>query len=218
MTRLLSGLWRQCATALLVLAAATVVIGAVYPAAVWGLSRITASSAEGSMVDDAQGCVAGSSLIGVDLQAPDGAPDPYLHGRVSGGLDDPLAPGDPAASAASNLGPNSALLRNIVVARRAAIAAREEVDPASVPTDAVTGSGSGLDPHISPSYAHLQVPRVARVNGLTEARVREIVDEHTSGRQFGFLGAPHVNVLDVNLALGHRVVGCEAPTGPSPGR
>ncbi|MFT3662440.1 MAG: potassium-transporting ATPase subunit C [Gordonia sp. (in: high G+C Gram-positive bacteria)] len=218
MRRLSSGMWRQCVTGLVVLAAATVVLGVVYPAVVWGLSRVTTTSAEGSVIHDVNGCAAGSSAIGVDVRPPAGAPDPYLHGRVTGGLDDPLAPGDPSVSAASDLGPNSTLLRDVVTARRAAVAAREGVDPAAVPADAITGSASGLDPHISPRYAALQAPRLARTNGLSESRVREIIAAHTSGRRFGVLGAPRVDVLAVNLALGHRVPGCRRGSTTTPGR
>jgi K+-transporting ATPase ATPase C chain len=85
--------------------------------------------------------------------------------------------------------------------RRMLIAAREGVAPVSVPPDAVTAPASGMDPHISPAYAQLQVPRVARVSGVPEQRVRALVAEHTTGRALGFLGEPAVNVLALNLAV-----------------
>lgn len=211
---LLRGFGRQALAGLLLLTAFTVILGAGYPAAVWVLSRINASAAEGSVLVDAAGCPAGSALIGVDQSVPPGQPDPYLHARVAGGADDPMAPGDPAVSGGSQLGPNSARLHGIVDARRAAIAAREGVPPDRVPADAVTGSASGLDPDISPEYAALQVPRLARTNGLPPARVRAIIADATAGRQLGFLGEPRVNVLRVNLALGHRVPDCaHGPSG-----
>ena len=123
--------------------------------------------------------------------------------------DDLFAPGDPAASAASNLGPSSETLA-APSSMRGALGSprRENVDPDAVPVDAVTGPGSGLDPHISPAYAAIQVPRVARVNGLSEDRVRELVAEHTDPRTFGFLGAERVNVGELNLALGLTAPGC----------
>ena len=209
MNSMLSGFVRQIVTAVIALGALTVILGVAYPAAVWGVSRITTDTAEGSQVHDANGCNVGSSLIGVDPRVPAGAPDPYLHARVLGSADDPLAPGDPSASAASNKGPNNSTLVEWINARRTHIAEREGVAPEAVPADAVTGPASGLDPDISPAYAELQVPRLARENRLPEARVRAIIDEHTSGRQWGFLGQPRVNVLQVNLALGHTVTSCD---------
>lgn len=208
MNTLLSGFLRQCVAAVGVLLALTVVLGAAYPAAVWAVSRIGSASAEGSQTQDARGCEVGSSLIGIDPQVPAGQPDPYLHARVIGSADDPMAPGDPSASAASNKGPNNEDLLAWIEQRRTTIAEREGVSASAVPTDAVTGSGSGLDPDISPEYAQLQVPRLARENQKSAAEIERIIDEHTSGRQLGFLGQPRVNVLEVNLALGHTVPSC----------
>lgn len=208
--RYVIGLLRQAWAGLLVLLALTVVVGVSYPAAVWGVGRISSGAAEGSPVRDANGCVVGSRWIGVDPKAPEGEPDPFFHNRLLGSVadDDAFAVGDPAASAASNLGPSSEVLARFVEQRRAAIAERDGVDPSAIPADAVTGSGSGLDPHISPAYAELQVARVARVTGWPEDRVRELVDEHTEGPLLGFLGADRVNVLELNLALGLTAPGC----------
>jgi K+-transporting ATPase ATPase C chain len=175
---------------------------------VWGVSRIDRSSAEGSVVTDSAGCWVGSALIGVDPQAEPGRPDGYLHARVLGAADEPMAPGDPAASAASNQGPSSITLAGWIESRRAIIAEREDVRPDQVPVDAVTGSGSSLDPHISPAYADIQVPRLARVHGMPPEQVREVIDSHTEGRQLGVLGEPRVNVLEVNLALGLTAPNC----------
>ncbi|MGY3555712.1 potassium-transporting ATPase subunit C [Williamsia sp. R60] len=193
---------RQSVVAVAVLVMMTVILGVVYPAVVWGVSRIDRSSAEGSVVTDSAGCRVGSALIGIDPQAEPGRPDGYLHARVLGAADDPMAPGDPAASAASNQGPSSVTLAGWIESRRAIVAEREDVRPDQVPVDAVTGSGSSLDPHISPAYADIQVPRLARVHGMPPEQVREVIDSHTEGRQLGVLGAPRVNVLEVNLALG----------------
>ncbi|EKT79213.1 potassium-transporting ATPase subunit C [Rhodococcus opacus M213] len=212
--RFLIGLLRQTWAGLLVLLALTAVLGVLYPAAVWGVSRIGAGAAEGSAVRDSTGCVVGSRWVGVDPQVPAGEPDPFFHNRVTGSVadQDPFAPGDPATALPTNQGPSSEILATFIADRRAGIATREGVDPAEVPADAVTGSGSGIDPHISPAYAALQVPRVAVENGLSETRVRQLVDENTEGRQLGFLGEERVNVLGLNLALGLTAPECTAPT------
>lgn len=213
--RFTSSLLRQTGAGLRVLLLLTVITGLLYPAAVWGVSRIGSSSAEGSPLTDAAGCVVGSSLLGVDPQVAAGSPDPYFHLRVKGDAtltDDPTAaataPGDPAASGASNLGPNSDTLAANIEIRRQVVADREGVDPAQVPVDAVTGSASGLDPQISPAYAAIQVARVATVNGMSAAAVTALVDAHTEGRQLGFLGQERVNVPALNVALGRTAAGC----------
>ncbi|TQC47164.1 potassium-transporting ATPase subunit C [Rhodococcus sp. WS4] len=212
--RFVIGLLRQTWAGLLVLLALTAVLGVLYPAAVWGVSRIGAGAAEGSPVQDSTGCVVGSAWVGVDPQVPAGEPDPFFHNRVTGSVagQDPFTPGDPAVALPTNQGPSSGILAAFVGERRAAIAVREGVSPDAVPADAVTGSGSGIDPHISPAYAALQVRRVAEVNGLSETRVRQLVDENTDGRQLGFLGEDRVNVLELNLALGLTAPRCTAPT------
>lgn len=208
------GFAKQVWAGLLVLLALTVVLGVIYPAAVWGVSRISSGSAEGSPVTDAAGCVVGSAWVGVDPQVAEGQQDPFFHNRVVGSVsdEDAFATGDPAAALPSNQGPSSEILAGFIIERRAAIAAREGVEPSSVPVDAVTGSGSGIDPHISPAYAELQVARVAANNGISEDKVRDLVAEHTDGRQLGFLGAERVNVLELNLALGLTAPTCATPT------
>lgn len=200
----------QIVAGMSVLLALTVVLGIGYPAAVWGVSRIGSHSAEGSPLTDAHGCVVGSSLIGVDPQVPPGEPDPYFHLRTTGSVadEDPFAPGDPSAALPSNQGPSSELLASFVEQRRTAVAEREKVDPAQVPVDAVTGSGSGIDPNISPAYAQIQIARVARVNGLPVADVEALVREHTRGRQYGVLGAAAVAVPELNVALGLTAPSC----------
>jgi K+-transporting ATPase ATPase C chain len=208
------GMLRQVWAGFLVLLALTAVLGVLYPAAVWGVGRLGSDSAEGSPVRDTQGCVVGSAWIGVDPQVPEGEPDPFFHARVTGSVadEDPFAPGDPATALPTNQGPSSEILATFVEARRAEIAEREGVRPDQVPVDALTGSGSGVDPHISPAYADLQVRRVAEVNGLSETRVRELVADHTDGRQLGFLGVERVNVLELNVALGLTAPEC-SPVG-----
>ena len=108
---------------------------------------------------------------------------------------------DGGASSGSNYGPENSDLITAIEDRKAAIAAFEDVDPADIPADAVTASASGLDPHISPAYALLQVDRVAAARGLDEQTVRDLVESRIQARDLGFLGEPRVNVLELNLAL-----------------
>ena len=209
-------LLRQSGAALRMLLAATVVLGLVYPLAVWGVARLPGLNgpAEGSVVTAADGTPAGSSLIGVDPVPPasnssGAAADPFFHTRPSASAQDVLGPGDPSTSGGSNQGGFSDELLDQVQQRRAAIAGREGVAPEAVPTDAVTASASGVDPHISPAYADLQVARVVRVTGLPEAQVRALVADATNGRGLGFLGDPGVDVTRLNLA----VAGARAAAG-----
>ncbi|PZE94688.1 potassium-transporting ATPase subunit KdpC [Curtobacterium sp. MCBD17_008] len=175
---------------------ATVVLGVAYPLAVWGVGQAAFhDQANGSMVTDASGAVVGSSLIGQSFAGKDA--DRWFQSRPSAAGDGY----DAGASSGSNLGPSNPDLTKAVEERRAAIAEADGVPASQVPADAVTASGSGLDPDISPAYADQQVSRVAAARGLSEARVRALVAEHTDGRQLGVLGAPAVNVLELNLAL-----------------
>lgn len=198
---MLTTLRRQTATGLRVLLVMTVLCGIAYPLAIWGVSRIPGLSAqaEGSVLPGGTG----SSLIGIDPVAPDPAADPYFHTRPSATAeaDAGLGPADTTTSGGSNKGGFDTGLLEAVQQRRAVIAAREGVDPAAVPTDAVTASGSGLDPDISPAYAALQAPRVARVTGLSLDRVEQLVADATSGRTLGFLGEPRVDVTELNLSV-----------------
>lgn len=217
MLNVLKAFGRQLGVAFAVLAALTLLLGVAYPAGVWIVSRIGADSAEGGQLADARGCDVGSALIGVDPKPAAGQADWYLHARVLGSSDTSggeaaaaMAPGDPAASAASNMGPNNPDLAKRIELRRSVIAARDGVAPAAVPIDAVTASGSGLDPDISPAYAELQVARIAREGKIAPAHVRKVIADNTSGRQLGFLGQSRVNVLRVNVALGHVVATCRS--------
>lgn len=188
----LSGLFRQSWAGLRVLLLFTVVLGVAYPLAVTGVSQLAfGHQADGSQVTH-DGEVVGSSLIG---QPFDG--EQWFHPRPSAAGDGY----DTLASGGSNLGPESTELLATVEERRAAVAEENGVDPAAVPPDAVTASGSGLDPHISPDYAEIQVDRVAAARGLDPSEVQELVDDHTQGRVLGFLGGERVNVLELNLAL-----------------
>jgi K+-transporting ATPase ATPase C chain len=198
---MLTTLFRQSAAGLRVLLVMTVLLGLAYPFAIYGVSRIPGlhAKAEGSLVEF-DGRVIGSKLIGIDPVAS-GSQDPSFHTRPSASSQGVLAPSDPSVSGGSNLAGDSLKLLNAVTQRRGLIAARDSVAPADVPPDAVTASASGVDPHISPAYAQLQVPRVARVTGLSQGEVRKLVAENTTGRALGFLGDPAVNVLALNLAV-----------------
>lgn len=187
---------RQAGAALRMLLLMTVVLGLVYPLTVWAVAHVPglSSRAEGSIIHSSDGTPVGSSLIGIDPVPADPAHDPYFHTR-------PSASGDPSTSGGSNEGGFDGDLLAAVEQRRAAIAQREGVAPDQVPPDAVTASGSGVDPHISPEYAQLQVPRVARVTGLSEERVRELVAANTQHAVLGIFGADGVNVTELNLAV-----------------
>lgn len=179
---------------------ATVVLGVAYPLAVWGVGQAAFhDQANGSMVTDSSGTVVGSSLIGQSFAGKDA--DRWFQSRPSAAGEDGY---DAGASSGSNLGPSNPDLTKAIEERRAAVAEADGVDPSEVPADAVTASGSGLDPDISPEYAQQQVARVAEARGLSEDRVRALVDEHTDGRQLGVLGAPAVDVLELNLALAQQ--------------
>ncbi|KTR38900.1 MULTISPECIES: potassium-transporting ATPase subunit KdpC [Curtobacterium] len=175
----------------------TVVLGIAYPLAVWGVGQAAFhDQANGSMVTDSSGKVVGSSLIGQSFSGK-GA-DRWFQSRPSAAGEDGY---DANASSGSNLGPNNPDLLKSIEERRAAVAKADGVSAAEVPADAVTASGSGLDPDISPEYALQQVSRVAEARGLSESTVRALVQQHTESRQAGFLGEPVVNVLELNLAL-----------------
>ena len=169
--------------------------------------RLGIVSADGWLVRH-EGRVVGSALIGQQFTDADGQPLPqYFQPRPSASDYDPLASG------ASNLGPDSSELVAQVRARRTAVAEQDGVAPHAVAPDAVTASGSGLDPQISTMYAAQQVQRVARARGLDPARVRALVRQNTEARALGFLGEPAVNVLELNLALDRL----SSPSAAGPG-
>lgn len=190
--------WSHLVVSLRAMLVLTVILGIAYPLLVTGLGRLLPARADGSLVTGADGTVVGSSLIGQSFADADGTALPgYFQSRPSAAGDGY----DAAASSGSNLGPENPDLVTAIEDRRAAVAALEGVDPAAVPADALTASGSGLDPQISPEYADLQVPRVATERGLPEDEVRGLVAAATTGPDLGFLGQAGVNVLELNLAL-----------------
>jgi K+-transporting ATPase ATPase C chain len=200
-----SMLGRQIAAALRLLLVLTVLLGGLYPLGIWAVSHLPGLSgpAEGSLISAPGAAPGGSSLIGIDPVPANPAADPWFHTRPSASstADDGLGPADPSTSGGSNKSMDSGDLVKTIDARRTAIAAREGAAPQAVPADAVTASGSGLDPDISPAYAQLQVPRVARVTGLPVDRVRVLVAAATDGRSLGVFGEPGVNVPELDASL-----------------
>ena len=182
-------------TALLMTIVTTVLLGLIYPLAVTGLAQVIfPDNANGQLIRGADGTIIGSRLIGQPFTSPG-----YFRSR-------PSAAGakgyDAGASSGSNLGPTNQKLIERVKADVEKLQTENPGKP--VPIDLVTTSGSGLDPHISPAAAEFQVPRVARERGMSQSELRSIVNAHTEGRQFGFLGEPRVNVLELNLDLDNR--------------
>ncbi|MFN0066846.1 MAG: K(+)-transporting ATPase subunit C [Limisphaerales bacterium] len=183
---------RGAVMATLVLA---VVCCGIYPLVVFGIAQVAfPDQANGSLITDANGTVVGSKLLGQGFTGEE-----YFHPR-------PSAAGangyDAASSSGSNLGPTSQKLNDAIKERVAAYRTTNRLkETDSVPADAVTASGSGLDPHISLRNAELQAPRVAKARRLSVEAVRAIVRLHTDGAGLGVLGAPGVNVLQLNLAL-----------------
>jgi K+-transporting ATPase ATPase C chain len=169
----------------------TVIVGIIYPFVMTGLSDLLfKEKARGSLIER-EGTVVGSRLIG---QPFNGAG--YFHSR-------PSAAGsgyDATASGGTNLGPTSKRLFEEQVRERSK-QLRTENRNVEIPIDLITSSGSGLDPHISPAAADFQIPRVARERRMSEDKVKQLVQEHTEGRQFGVLGEPRVNVLELNLGV-----------------
>jgi K+-transporting ATPase ATPase C chain len=189
----------QFRPALILLITLTLITGVIYPLLVTGIAQVIfPSQANGSLIMQ-DGKPVGSALIGQQFDAPQ-----YFWGRLSATGTFPynaFNADNLTGSSGSNLGPTSQALLDAVQARVEALRAADPGNTAPIPVDLVTASGSGLDPHISPAAALYQAPRVARERGLSEEVVRQLVAEHTEGRQLGILGEPRVNVLELNLAL-----------------
>ena len=201
----LPNLVRQHIAAFRMLLAFTVLVGIIYPVVMWGVAQAAfKNQADGSLVTS-NGKVVGSSLLCQEFTDAKGNPLPqYFQPRPSNAANsaDKTDYGcDAGFSAASNLGPNNPQLLTNVKQRQQQIAAFDHVPVSKIPPDAVTASGSGLDPDISPQNAAIQVNRVAAARHLPVATVQSLVNKYTQGRNLGFLGEPRVDVLTLNIAL-----------------
>jgi potassium-transporting ATPase KdpC subunit len=177
-------------TAVLFTVVTTVLLGLVYPLVVTGLARLWPDKANGQLITR-NGVVVGSRILAQPFSGP-----AYFHPRPSAAGSNGYAADN---SSGSNFGPTNQKLVDRVKTDVAALQSENPGKP--VPIDLVTTSGSGLDPHITPAGAEFQVPRVAKARGISEDELLKFVDAHIEGRQFGFLGEPRVNVLELNLAV-----------------
>lgn len=180
----------------------TVVLGVGYMLLITAIGQLAfPAQANGSLIRSADGGIVGSSLIGQSFTDADGAPLPeYFQSRPSAAGDG----FDAGASSGSNYGPENDDLIAAIGERQATIADLDGVAAGEIPADAVTASGSGLDPDISVAYALLQVDRVAEARDLDAAEVRDLVERSIRPRDLGFVGEPRMNVLELNLALDAR--------------
>jgi K+-transporting ATPase ATPase C chain len=199
---------RQHIAALRLLLVFTVLTGIIYPVFMWGIAQVAfKNQANGSQVSF-HGRVVGSSLLCQEFVYANGNPMPqYFQPRPSdailaGAKDDYGC--DPRYSTASNLGPNNPVLIKNIQTEQAEIAKFDHVKISQIPADAVTTSGSGLDPDISPQNADIQVDRVAAARHVSPAAIMTLVKQYTQGRTLGFLGEPRVDVLNLNIALDEK--------------
>jgi K+-transporting ATPase ATPase C chain len=186
-------MWQQLGIGFKMMLVLTVLTGLLYPGVVTGLCQVFfPARANGSLVV-ANGHAIGSELIGQNFKKPE-----YFQPRPSAAGNDGY---DPMASGASNLGPTSQKLADRVKDSVASFRKNNPDYTGPIPADLVTSSGSGLDPDISPASAEAQAARIAKARGVPVEQVRNLIASHTQGRDFGFMGDPRVNVLEMNLAL-----------------
>ena len=186
---------RQTWVAIRLVVVGTILLGLVYPFAVLAISQLVAKQQANGSIVTSNGTAVASSLIGQNFTDAR-----WFHPRPSAAGADGY---DAQSSSASNLGPNNTdLLEQVEQRRRDAIA---EDGPGDVPPDALTASGSGLDPHISVEYAQRQIARVAKLNRLSVAQVSQLVADNTQQRMLGYLGEDRVNVVTLNLAIAQAV-------------
>jgi K+-transporting ATPase ATPase C chain len=168
-----------------------VLLGGVYHVALWAVGRaVFSSQAEGSLIRRADGTVVGSRLIAQKFTRPE-----YFHSRPSG------VDYNAASTGGTNYGPSNPDHLKAVQERLDAVSAEEKMPASQVPSEMVTASGGGMDPHVPPAAAELQAARVASARGASVDRVRGLIQAHTESPTLGFLGRARVNVLELNLAL-----------------
>jgi K+-transporting ATPase ATPase C chain len=184
---------KNLVTAVLFTVTTTVLLGLVYPLVITGLARFWPDKANGQLITR-NGAVVGSRILAQPFTGP-----AYFHPRPSAAGTNGYAADN---SSGSNLGPTNQKLIDRAKTDVATLQMENQGKP--IPIDLVTTSGSGLDPHITPAGAEFQVPRVAKARGISENELLKLVQAHTDGRQFGFLGEPRVNVLELNLALDEK--------------
>jgi K+-transporting ATPase ATPase C chain len=186
-------MWKQLLPALRMTLTLTVLTGLLYPGLVTGLCQLLfPSQANGSLIPR-NGRIIGSALIGQNFTRPE-----YFQPRPSAAGNDGY---DATASSGSNYGPTSQKLADRVKASVEKFRKENPDYTGSIPADLLTASASGLDPHLSPASAAAQAPRVARVRGLSQDQIQQLIAQFTEDRDLGFLGEPRVNVLKLNLAL-----------------
>lgn len=186
-------MWQQLLPALRITLVLTVLTGLIYPLAVTGLCQMMFRDQANGSLKTVNGQVVGSTLIGQNFTKPE-----YFHPRPSAAGNDGY---DATASGGSNLGPTN---QKLIDRTKASVEKFRKDNPTyrgPLPADLVTASGSGLDPHISPASAAVQVDRISNARGLARIQIQALIDAHTEGRDLGFLGEPRVNVLLLNLAL-----------------
>src|SRR4051812_8619259 len=198
----LRGAWRQYWVALRAMIVLTVALGAGYTLVITGIGQLALNAPANGSTLSQNGRTVGSALIGQSFTDAKGAPLPqWFQSRPSAATANAPAGYDAGASSGSNLAASNPEQQKAVEERTKTIEKTDGVTASQIPGDAVTASGSGLDPHISPAYALLQVKRVADARGLPEDAVRSLVTSRIQGRDLGYLGEPTVNVLELNLAL-----------------
>ena len=194
MSAMLRNTWKDLRTGIIAFVVFSAVCGLAYPYAITGIAQVLFDrQANGSLVQQS-GQDVGSPLVGQNFTSP-----AYFHPRPSAAGADGY---DGSASSGSNLGPSSQVLATAVAGNVDTVRADNNLPAdAKVPVDAVTASGSGLDPHISPASAQIQIARVAAARGVSPEQVKQLVEDNRDGSTFGVLGEPRVNVLKLNLAL-----------------
>jgi K+-transporting ATPase ATPase C chain len=191
----MTGIANQIRPAIVMVIGLSLILGLAYPLAVTGIAQVVfPDNADGSLIRDSKGNIIGSALIGQNFSDPK-----YFWPRPSAAGADGY---DGASSSGSNLGPTSQKLRDAVGERATALREANGLqDDALVPAEAVTASGSGLDPDISPENAYFQAERIAEARGVSVDVMLEFIDDHTEGRTLGVLGQERINVLKINMAL-----------------